>query len=138
LQEVENVDKVTADIENQTYHIHFKDDSKADFDALVTAVEDAGFSVAVFKVTTELKNIKLEKDRHVLIGNQYFHFLNANNQALNGSASFTIVDKNFTTAKKFKKFSSMSKMECVQTGKAASCCSSDEIKENTRIYHAII
>ncbi|HEY0354924.1 MAG TPA: cation transporter [Flavisolibacter sp.] len=137
LQELPNIEKVTVDIKNQEYHISFKDDSMADFDALAKAVEDAGFSVASFKVTTEVKNIKLEKDQHVLIGNQYFHFLNADNRQLDGKASFTIVDKNFTTDKNFKKYSGLSKMECVQSGKASSCCSAD-IKQDTRIYHVII
>ena len=138
LEEVDNVGKVRVDIKNQQYLISFEDDSKLDFDALTKAVEDAGFSVASFTVSTNLKNTTVQKDKHVLIGNQYFHFLNASNQVLDGPASFTIVDKNFTSAKNFKKYSSMSKMECVQNGKAASCCEADNIKEGTRIYHVII
>ena len=138
LEEVENVDKVRVDIKNQQYHISFQDDSKIDFDNLARAVEDAGFSVAGFIVNTEVKNTTLQKDSHIKIGNQYFHFLNASNQKLDGSTSFTIVDKNFTSAKNYKKYSSMSKMECVQDGKASSCCQADNVKEGPRIYHAII
>jgi copper chaperone CopZ len=138
LEQVDNVGKVRVDIKNQKYNISFEDDSKIDFDALAQAVEDAGFSIASFTVTTDVRNTTLQKDQHILIGNQYFHFLNASSQKLDGSTSFTIVDKNFTSAKDFKKYSSMSKMECVQNGKASSCCKSDNIKEGTRIYHAII
>ena len=137
LEEVENVNKVRVDIKNQQYHISFKDDAQINFDALSQAVEDAGFSVASLKVTTEVAALKLGKDEHVQIGNQYFHFLNAGNQQLDGKSSFTLVDKNFTSAKNFKKYSAMSKMECVQTGKTSHCCSS-EIQKDTRIYHAII
>ena len=138
LEEVDNVSKVRVNIKNQEYNISFKDDSKIDFDALAKAVEDAGFSVGKLTITTELAPVKLEKDKHILIGNNYFHFLNSANQELNGSTTFVLVDKNFTSAKSYKKYSSMSKMECVQTGKASTCCSADNIKEETRIYHAII
>ncbi len=137
LEEVDNVNKVRVDIKNQQYQISFTDDTKINFDALAKAVEDAGFSVANLKVTMEVPPTKLGKDEHVQIGSQYFHFLNAGNQQLEGKASFTLVDKNFTSAKNFKKYSAMSKMECVQTGKTSHCCSS-EIQKDSRIYHAII
>jgi len=137
LQKVPFVDKVQVDIKNQTYNMSFKESETPDFDALAKAVEDAGFSVANFKVTVDAPNIKLQKDEHIQIGNQYFHFLNATGQQLNGSTTFTIVDKSFTTAKNYKKYSSLSKKECVQTGRMASCCTKDG-STGTRIYHAII
>ena len=138
LQKVAFVDKVQVDIKNQTYNISFKENETPDFDALVKAVEDAGFSVAVFKITAEVSHVKLEKDQHLQIGKQYFHFLNAKDQQLNGATTFTIVDKQFTSSKNYKKYSALSKKECVQTGKMAKCCNKDEISEDTRIYHAVI
>jgi hypothetical protein len=48
------------------------------------------------------------------------------------------VDKDFVTAKQFKKISSATKMSCLQTGKAASCCEKEGIPADTRIYHATI
>ena len=138
LQEVSFVEKVQVDIKNQQYSISFKTDSEADFDALTKAVEDAGFSVASFTVTADVNNLKVQKDQHVQIGNHYFHFLNAASQELNGTTTFTIVDKQYTSSKNHKKYSAMSKKECVQTGRSAGCCSSDNLAENTRIYHVII
>jgi hypothetical protein len=90
------------------------------------------------KVTADVTGLDVKKDTHLKIGNQYFHFLNAANQSLNGSTSFTLVDKSFVTAKAFKKWSAASKMECVQTGKAASCCTSDGINANARVFHVVI
>ncbi|HEU4470804.1 MAG TPA: heavy-metal-associated domain-containing protein [Flavisolibacter sp.] len=138
LEKVPAVGKVQVDIKNQQYNISFTDSAQPDFDALAAAVQDAGFAVASFKVTANLEKTRLQKDQHVLIGGRYFHFLNAANQELNGPTSFTIVDKAYTSAKTFKKYSGMSTMECVQTGKTAKCCKSDEIKEETRIFHAIM
>jgi copper chaperone CopZ len=138
LQKVGSVDKVEVNIKNQQYNISFKNASDIDFGALVKAVEDAGFSVANFTVTADINNMKLEKDQHIQIGKLNFHFLNAADQQLNGATIFTIVDKSFTSAKNHKKYSDMSKMECVQTGHMAKCCSKDDIVNGTRIYHAII
>ena len=138
LEKVSFVDKVQVDIKNQKYNISFKNDAVIDFDALSKAVEDAGFSVAKFTVTASVSGIKLAKDEHIQIGNLYFHFLNAANQQLNGETTFSIVDKNFVAAREFKKYSALSKMECVQTGHTAKCCASENMPEQTRIYHVII
>ena len=103
LEEVSFVDKVQVDIKNQQYNLSFKKDAQPDFDALNKAVQDAGFSVAALKVTASVSNTKLGKDEHLKIGDQYFHFLNASNQTVDGTVSFSIVDKGFVTAKEFKK-----------------------------------
>jgi copper chaperone CopZ len=138
LEKVAFVNKVQVDIKNQQYNISFKENEKVDLDALSKAVEDAGFSVAKFMVTAHVEDIIAEKDHHVKIGDAYFHFLNAADQHLSGETNFTIVDKNFVSAKEFKKYSSLTKMPCMQTGRAAKCCTSDAVPEQARIYHAII
>ncbi|MBD0333214.1 MAG: cation transporter [Chitinophagaceae bacterium] len=138
LEKVSFVDKVLVDIKNQQYNFSFKENVDIDFDALSKAVEDAGFSVADLKVTADLGDTKVSKDEHILIGGKYFHFLNTTNQQLKGSTTFTIVDKNFVSAKGFKKYSKASSMECVQTGRASSCCKKLNIEPQTRIYHVII
>lgn len=138
LEEVPFVDKVDVDLKKQDYILSFKPDQTVDFDALSNAVEDAGFSVAGLTVTADLTGVAVAKDAHLKIGDQYFHFLNAPAGSLNGSMSFTLVDKHFVLAKAFKKWSASSKMECVQTGKAATCCTSDGVAGGTRIYHAVI
>ncbi len=138
LENVSFVDKVQVDIKNQRYNLEFKENKIVDFDALSKAVEDAGFSVASFRISAQVNNIKIAKDEHILIGDKYFHFLNGNDQKLNGSATFTLVDKQFLSAKDFKKYSKASVMECLQTGKAGKCCSKSNIASQTRIYHVII
>ncbi len=138
LDDVSFVDKVDVDIKSQKYNLSFKEKATVDFDVLKKAVEDAGFSVASFLVTVNVDSIKLEKDSHLLIGNQYLHFLNAKNQQLSGNVVFIIVDKKFVSDKQFKKYSATSKMECVQTGRAGKCCAADNVSAQQRVYHAII
>src|SRR5215210_3924847 len=137
LQEVPGVEKVNVNIKNQEYTITFKSGVVTEFDALVKAVENAGFSVAGFKVTAALNGVTLQQDEHIKIDNRYFHFLNGNGKKLNGQITFTLVDKSFTSSKNFKKYSALSKKECVQTGRTGTCCKEDNIPDQERIYHAI-
>lgn len=138
LQKVSFVESVRSDIKNSAFNIVFRQNADVDIDALKKAVEDAGFSVGSLKLTGTFSEIKIASDQHVQIGNKYFCFLNAGSQTLNGETTITVVDKNFVTAREFKKLSSSTKMSCLQTGKAAPCCGSDGLSANTRIYHVTI
>jgi len=138
LEKVSFVQDVKVNIKNQEYAIAFKEGSEIEFDELKNAVEDAGFSVASLKVKGDFSDVKIEKDKHIRIGGKYFHFLNGMNQSLVGAKTLTIVDKNFLSAKEFKKYSSATKMECIQTGKSASCCAKEGIGADARVYHVTI
>lgn len=138
LQKVPFVESVKADIKNSSFAIVFKRDAQVDIDALKDAVEDAGFSVGSLKLTGNFNEVKIAADEHVKIGNDNFHFLNVKGQVLNGEQSITVIDKNFVTEKQFKKYSSATKMSCMQTGKAASCCVKDGIPNTARVYHVTI
>ena len=138
LEKVPYVQEVKVDIKSQEYSVIFKENTDIEFDKLKNAVEDAGFSVALLKVTGTFSELNVTKDKHVQIAGKNFHFLNGNSQVLNGENTFTIVDKNFLSAKEYKKQSSSSKMECVQTGKAGSCCSSEGFSADARVYHVKI
>jgi hypothetical protein len=48
----------------------------------------------------------------------------------------TVVDKDFLTAKAFKKFSAATKLKCINTGKAEACCT--DVPANARMYHVTI
>jgi len=130
--------KVEPDIKNSAFIITFKKGAEVDFDAMKTAVEDAGFSVAKLKVTGNFNNLAVTSDTHVQLNGKTFHFLNVSNQKLSGEKSVVFVDKDFVSDKEFKRYSAASKMSCVQTGKAASCCVKEGVPQNTRVYHVTI
>ena len=138
LEKVSFVKEVKVNIKNQEYAVAFKENSNADFDALKKAVEDAGFSVASLKVTGNFSDVNVEKDKHLQLDGKNFHFVNSNTQVLNGEKTFTIVDKDFLSAKEYKKYSAATKMECIKTGKAGECCAKDGIHSEERVYHVII
>lgn len=135
LQAVPFIESVKSDIKNSAFNIVFKPGAIVDIDAMKIAVEDAGFSIGSLRLTGDFNELKVENDKHVKIGDENFHFIDVKSQTLNGENTITIVDKNFVTAKQFKKISSSSKMSCVQTGKAASCCTKDGVSAGARIYH---
>lgn len=138
LQTVPFVESVRSDIKNSSFNMVFKAGQEVDIDAIKKAVEDAGFSVGSLKLTGQFNNIKVEPDQHVQVGNASFHFLDVKQQTLNGEATIMVVDKDYVTDKQFKKYSASTKMSCVQTGKAASCCVKDGVAEGARIYHVTI
>jgi copper chaperone CopZ len=138
LQKVSFIESVRSDIKNSAFNIVFKEGEDIKIDELRKAVEDAGFSVGSLKLTGNFHELKIDNDTHVEIGKEVFHFLNVNEQVLNGEQTISVVDKNFVTAKQFRKFSSASKMSCVATGKAGSCCAKEGIAPDARIYHVTI
>jgi copper chaperone CopZ len=138
LERLSFVESVKVDIKTSSFNIIFKKESNPDFDMLKKAVEDAGFSVAKLKIAAEFENIPVQKDAHISIGNKTFHFLNTSVSNLKGERVFTVVDKDYLTAKEFKKYTSTSHMECVKTGKAGACCTKEGISAESRIYHVTI
>ena len=129
LLKVPFVESVKPDIKNSSFDIVFKKDAEVNIDALKDAVDDAGFSVGSLKLTGKFTEVGIENDKHVKIGNETFHFLNVSSQVLNGEKTITVLDKNFVTEKVFKKYSTATKMSCMQSGKTAS---------GERIYHVTI
>jgi len=138
LQAVPFVESVRSDIRNSAFNIVFKSGADINIDALKDAVEDAGFSVGSLKLTGVFNGVKVANDQHVQIGNTMFHFLGVKDQTLNGETTLTLEDKDYVTVKQFKKISASTKMSCLQTGKAASCCTKAGVAANTRVYHVTI
>lgn len=138
LEKLTFVQSVQPELKSSSFKIVFKPGSKLDIDGLKKAVEDAGFSVASLKLMGSFNNVKVQNDAHIVIEGVTFHFVRTSSQVLTGEKNITLVDKNFINAKEFKKYSSSTKLSCIQTGKAGSCCTNEGIKEDTRIYHVTI
>jgi len=132
------VQDVTSDIKNSSYNIVFKEGSNVDFDDLKKAVTGAGFSVAMLKVDINFNNEAIKNDTHVKLDGKTFHFINVQSQTLDGSKSITLIDRNFVTAKEYKKFSKFTTMKCYETGMMENCCSKKNGSGGERIYHVTI
>jgi len=138
LQKVPFVLSVRSDIKNSAFNIVFKESEPVDIDALKDAVEDAGFSVGSLKLVGTFKDLKIEKDEHVKLGDNNFHFLDTEKRVLDGEQTITVVDKDYVTAKQFKKLSHTTDMPCIRDGKAAACCVKEGMSEGERVYHVTL
>jgi copper chaperone CopZ len=129
LKKLPFVETVESDIKHSSFDIAFKNAQPADIDAIKDAVEDAGFSVASFKLTGNFDHVNVANDQCVAIGDRRFHFLNVKDQVLNGQQTLTVIDKDFLTVKNFKKFSADVKKDCAIA---------EGVDKSTKIYHVTI
>jgi hypothetical protein len=86
-------------------------------------------------VTGNFTNTEVKNDAHVTVDGKTLHFMNVKAQTLNGPATITLLDKNFVSAKDFKKNKQYTAGKCYDSGKAAGCCKTDAAK---RIFHVTI
>ncbi len=138
LLEVPFIESVKSDIKNSAFNMVFRNDKEVNIDALRNAVEDAGFSVGSLKMTGNFHELKIKNDQHVVLGRDVFHFLGVRDQVLNGETTITVVDKNFLSARQFRKISGASGMTCVQTGKTDKDCLKEGVPVEARVYHVTI
>lgn len=122
------VEKVEADIKTSSFIISFKGGADINFDQLRRKVEDAGFSVAKLQVVTNFNNVSVQNEQSITIDGKQLYFLAVKQQQLSGEKTITIVDKNFLSAKEYKKYAGQTKAESFKTG---------EVK-GVRVYHVTI
>ena len=127
LSAISFVDKINVDIQKSTYEIIFKSGIDVDFDALSRAVVDAGFSVAQLQITSVFNGVKAQKGAKIELGDKTIQFINGADQLLSGEKKFTLVDKNFVSAKEFKKYS-LTAGKTYESGFA----------DGKRVYHAVL
>ncbi|HVI45657.1 MAG TPA: heavy-metal-associated domain-containing protein [Chitinophaga sp.] len=138
LQTLPFVDKIDTDLNNTTFILYFKKDAAVNIDAIKQKVEDAGFSVGKLVMTANFSDVKVQKDAHVSFAGNTLHFMDVKDQVLNGEKDITVIDKNFVSARQFKKFSTETTMPCYKTGMMGDCCKHGSALASTRIYHVTI
>ncbi len=137
LKKVPFIETVETDLNKNIFSITFKKGSTVDIDELQRKVKDAGFSVGNLWLVISFDNDSVKNDTHLATAGTNFHFLDVRQQVLNGDQKIRVVDKDFISAKEYKKFASKTTMECVKTGYMSSCCRKGTGK-GTRIYHVTI
>jgi copper chaperone CopZ len=135
LKTLDFVDSVEANIKNSTFDVKIRPGSVADFDQVKLMVEDAGFSVTSFAAVVKFDNVKAQPDEHVVVDGRSLHFVNVNQQVLNGSKTIRVLDNGFVSSKEFKRNKAFTKMKCYETGVAGDCCTKGGLPAGSRIYH---
>ncbi len=135
LGKVSFVKAVDADIEGSKYHITFREGATVVLDDLKKAVENAGFSVASLQVTANFPPTPVANDAHISYGGSTYHFLNVGSQIISGDKTFTVVDRKFLPDADYRRYVKLTAMKCIETGRAAACCSKGGGSAGTRVYH---
>jgi copper chaperone CopZ len=68
LQTLDFVDNIDANLNNYTFEITFKENSKVEFDKLKKKVEDAGFFVSGFVAAINFENVALRRNQPLTVG----------------------------------------------------------------------
>ena len=132
------VDKIDTDLNSTTFLLSFKPDVPVNIDQIKQKVDEAGFSIAKLVLTANFDKVAVENDAHINYSGSTFHFISAKSQILSGDRNITVIDKDFVSAKQFKKFSTQTTMPCYQTGVMAGCCKMESKTAPQRIYHVTI
>ena len=104
LLKVPFIQNVDVDIEKSTYNITFKPGENVSPAALKKAVEGAGFSVAQLKLIANVPNTTVTPDAKLSIQGSSYRIVNAPKQALSGTQTFTVIEKNFLPDAEYKKW----------------------------------
>jgi copper chaperone CopZ len=133
------VESITPDLNTNTFMLYFKKGSPVNIDAIKKKVEDAGFSVARLVLTAHFDHIKIGNETHINYEGNVIHFVNVKNQMLNGDENITLIDKDFISARQFRKYEAIEKMTCYKTGKTdGPCCHVTGKTNSDRVYHVTI
>jgi len=138
LESLPFVDKIDTDLDNTTFVLTFKAGAPVSIDAIKAKVEDAGFSVGKLVMTASFDGLAVQNDTHVAFAGSALHFMDVKNQVLTGDKNITVIDKDFVSAKQFKKFSAETSMPCYKTGMMGDCCKTSAGTTTGRIYHVTI
>lgn len=104
LVELPTIQDIKVDIKNSTYFITFKERVPVSLEAIRTAVEDAGFSVASLKVTANFEKIEAAPGVRVSLQGSTYNFVNIPKQVIEGVKMFIVVDKNYLPLSEHRKY----------------------------------
>jgi copper chaperone CopZ len=115
------VANVDTDLNASSFLISFKEDSQVDPQLLRKKVEDAGFFISDLQLKVDVKNKSLGADSFLKESGMYYHVVSGKNENFNGMLTIQVIEKEFLTAKAFKKFSASIELKCFQSVGVADC-----------------
>ena len=130
LETIDFIDSIETDLVNTTYILHFEDNAQISADLIKRKVEDAGFSVGSLVLTANFENQEIENHYHHPFENILYHFLEVDEQTLDGPTQLRIVDEGFISVKEYKIFRKVAAdYPCFESGK---------MEGADRVYHVTL
>jgi copper chaperone CopZ len=132
------VESVDTDLNASAFELKFKSGADVDPEALRKKVEDAGFSVSKLILRFKADKQKIENNGFLKIGKFTYHFVQIKDAVYNGEVNIHIIDKEYLTAKDYKKKITGVKLACYQTPQQEDCQLPNAQVASTRVFHATI
>ncbi len=104
LKKNSEVEKVTTDLNSNTFTIFFKENAKTTPQNLKESIQKAGFFVGEMKVTYQVKKQKTIPNKMITLDNIQVVTLNEKPLLINGLVVFKIFNQGYLIQKEFKKF----------------------------------
>ena len=120
LQKLPFVTAVNADIKNSAFDISFKKDQEVEIEAMRKAVEDAGFFIGGLQVTGIFNNLNVANEDKIKMEKNALRFLDIEKQTLSGEKTIRVLNKEYVTAKEFKKINAATRTRLQQAEKQES------------------
>ncbi len=131
------IERIEVDLENAVFNLSFKPGQAVLIDDIRRKVEGAGFSVGELVADFSFDDLKIANDYHFKFENSVYHFVDVKNQVLSKTISLRFVDKGLTSGKEYKKYSALTSLKCIKTGKPETCCHNTDASIS-RIYHVTL
>jgi hypothetical protein len=129
------VDNVDTDLNASSFLIRFKPDSHVDPQQLRKKVEDAGFFISNLQLKISIINKKIGADNFLLENGTYYHILNGKSENFSGSLTVEVVEKEYLTAKVFKKISAAFTQTCYKSSYVKDCKIPSDDSPSMSIFH---
>mgnify|MGYP003331874961 CR=1 FL=1 len=84
-------------------------------------MEDAGFFISNLQLKISIYNKKIGADNYLMENGTYYHILNGKNEVFSGNLTLELVEKEYLTAKAFKKVSSAFEQTCYKSSGLTDC-----------------
>jgi copper chaperone CopZ len=139
IRKLEFVDSFHMDLNENVATIIFKNDHFADFELLVQAVMNAGFSVRFLHASCFVENDSISAGMHIKYGSNLIHIIEWDHTILNKKVALSFIDKSTISAKKYKKYLESINMECYRTMRSTPECHSTSKNEiQVKVFHVIL
>jgi copper chaperone CopZ len=131
LKKMPVIESVKTNFKDESYAIVFKKEAIIDFDDINKTIVDAGYYITRLKVAMQFNNVAIQNDAQINTAGLQLHFVNVQDQVLNGEKVVTLLDKHFETEKEFKKYAAL---PCMNNGVSATCSTGS----GTKVYHVTL
>jgi copper chaperone CopZ len=132
------VESVDTDLNASSFELIFKSNMDVDPSALRKKVEDAGFSVSKLVLRFEANKQQIENSGFLTLGKFTYHFVQIKRATYDGLININIIDKEYLTAKDYKKKIAGVKEACYQTPQQEDCKLPNGKESSTHVFHATI